>query len=344
MAQLNYPCGVFVSNDEVFIADTFNHRVRKLLRNGQIVTIAGNGIKGYNGDSQLATSAQLDHPISVVVSSSDQVYISSGNRIRKIDRNGIISTIAGTGIGGYNGNDQLAVNAQLNSPYGLFVTDDEEVFIADKQNHRVRKIDRNGMISTIAGNGDDNYNGDGQLATSASLDRPTGVFQYKHEIYIADNGNNRIRKIDRNGIISTIAGSEICNFPESIFVHNDEVYFSSCNRVCKIRCNGMFKTLPRSEYNGFENDESSLNSSTGIFVDDDSQIFIADAFDHCIKRMDQDGRISTISGTIGKRGYLGDVPFDFHKYPHIGPRKKSKIKPFPKAYYDLIVICEISID
>ena len=126
MAQLFYPHGVFVSDGEIYIADTYNHRVRKVLWNGQIVTIAGNGIQGYDGDGRLATEARLNNPSSVIVSSSNQVYISErkGNRIRKIDRNGIISTIAGTGKEGYNGDDQLAVNAKLYFPDGLFVTDE----------------------------------------------------------------------------------------------------------------------------------------------------------------------------------------------------------------------------
>ena len=154
-ATISLLWGLFVSNDEVFLADTYNRCVRKLLRNGQIVTIAGDGTCGYGGDGQLATEAQFYCPMGVVVSSTDQVYISDGynQRIRKIDRNGVISTIAGTGEDGYNGDDQLAVNALLNYPRGLFVTDDEEVFFCDWNNHRVRKIDRFGIITTIAGNG-----------------------------------------------------------------------------------------------------------------------------------------------------------------------------------------------
>ena len=162
MAELDTPYDVFVSGGEIYIADTNNHRVRKVLRNGQITTIAGTGTPGYNGDGQLATDAQLKCPYSVVVSSSDQVYILDGCRIRKIDRNGIISTIAGNGKRGYS---------------GFFITDDEELLIADDYNHRVRKVDRNRIISTIAGTGAKGYNGDDQLATSASLCYPTRVFQ-----------------------------------------------------------------------------------------------------------------------------------------------------------------------
>ena len=175
----------------------------------------------------------------MVVSSSDQVYISDSHRIRKIDRNGVISTIAGTLQCGYDGDGQLAVNALLNSPCGLFVTDDEEVLFVESYNNRVRKIDRFGIMSTIAGNGTRGFDGDGQLATSACLSFPTSVFQYKNEIYIADLGNNRVRKIDRNGIISTVAGSgnrgyngdgiyatEANMYPQCVFVHNDCIYIS----------------------------------------------------------------------------------------------------------------------
>ena len=346
MTTLTKPCGVFVSNDEVFIADTYNHRVRKVLRNGQIVTIAGTGIEGYNGDGQLATDAHLSCPISVVVSSSDQVYISEmyGNRIRKIDRDGIISTIAGNGVQGYNGDDQLAIHAQLNAPDLLFVNDDEEVLFADKFNHRVRKIDRYGTITTLAGNGTQGFTGDGQLAKMASLCSPTSVFQYKNEIYIADSGNRRIRKIDQDGIISTIAGNvTIRIYPDSIFVHNGDVYFTNyTSQLCKVLPNGTIKTIAGIENErGFDGDDMlatqcKLNFPKGIFIDDDSQIYIADTMNHCVRKIDQNGMMRSVVGT-GKKGYSGDVPFDFQQYPHMGPRRK--IKSFSHAYNDLIVKC-----
>ena len=364
MAQLNNPCGVFVSDGEIYIADKYNHRVRKVLRNGQIVTIAGTGIHGYNGDGQLATDAQLDHPCAVVVSSSDQVYISefTGCRIRKIDGNGMISTIAGSGKGIYNGDDQLATNAHLFNPSGLFVTEDEEVLIADNGNHRMRKVDRNGIISTIAGNGNKGYNGDGIPATSASLKNPTSVFQYKHELYIADSNNFRIRKVDRNGTISTITITLVSNIPswlciqpswqfneitpDSLFVHHDEVYFTDgVYHVFKVFPDGTLTAVAGVRMNaGYNGDdmlatECKLFFPSGIFVDDESQIFIADAYNSRIRRIDRNGMMRTVVGT-GERGYSGDVPFDFDQYPHIGPRKKSLIKPFPHAYHDLIVICE----
>ena len=162
-AKLCGPSGVFVSNGEVFIVDACNYRVRKLLRNGQITTIAG--VADLRNQSE---AMELNCPYSVVVSSSYQVYISEwfGHRIKKIDQCGVISTIAGTGKRGFDGDGQLAVNALLNCPCGLFVTDDEEVLFADSVNNRVRKIG-NGVITTIAGNGEIGYNGDNLLATNA---------------------------------------------------------------------------------------------------------------------------------------------------------------------------------
>ena len=344
------PFGVYVSGGEIYITDSSNHRVRKILRNGQIVTICGTGVKGYNGDGQLATDAQLDHPCSVVVSSSDQVYISEfkGCRIRKIDRNGIISTIAGNGDPfkiHKRGDDQLAINAALYHPSGLFVTD-EDVLIADSGNHRVRKVDRFGIISTIAGcSVMGGFNEDDQLATSASLNNPTSVFQYKNEIYIADTTNQRIRKIDQNGVISTICIVHGLT-PDSVFVHHDDVYFTDgLYQLFKIFPNGTTKTIAGMKKAGFNGDdmlatECKLNCPLGIFIDDNSQIYIADTFNHCVRKIDKDGMMRTIVGTVGHAGYSGDVPFDFKQYPHIGPKKKSWIKPFPQAYHDLIVKCE----
>ena len=349
MAHLNHPRGVFVSNGEVFIADTNNNRVRKLLRNGQIVTIAGTGEQGYNGDGQLATNAQLSNPRSVVVSSSNQVYISEmrGHRIRKIDQNGIISTVAGTGIQGYNGDGQLAI------PFGLFVTEDEEILFADYGNHRVRKIDQSGKMSNIAGIGRASFsNGDGQLATNAAVNRPKSVFKYKNEIYIAEYG---IRKVDKNGMISTLSGAGNLN-NTSVFVHNDDVYFTDYSYLLrinhtdhihllrKILPNGTIKTIAGCATKGFNGDDMlatqcKLDFPHDIFVDDDSQIYIADTFNHCIRKIDQDGIMRRVVGTAEHAGYSGDVPFDFSKYPHIGPRKKQLIKPFSHAYHDLIVIC-----
>ena len=351
MSTLTTPVSVFVSNGELFVVDLDNYRVLKMLRHGQIVTICGSGVKGYAGDGQLATNAQLTRPNCVFVSSSNQVYISDCNVIRKIDRNGIISTIAGTEKGGYNGDDQLAVKAQINTPDGLFVTEDEEVLFCDFNNHRVRKIDRFGMIKTIAGTGGRGYNGDGILATSAQLNAPTSVFQYKNEIYISDYDNGRIRKVDRHGIISTIAGGsdlssipvfngddklEKVKRPDTLFIVNDEIYFSDQNDHCvkKILTTGMIKIIAGTGKRGCEDGilaiHTSLFSPHEIFIDEQSQVYIADSFNNRIRKIDQHGMISTI---VDKT--IDIIPCDIQKYPHIGPRKKHPFASFSTQYHDI---------
>jgi len=224
---------------------------------------------------RLATVSQLYFPMGVAVSSSNHVYISDDNYIKKIDRRGFISTIAGTGISvilGYkrDGDSQLAVHTKLSFPRGLFVTEEEEVLFCDCLNNRVRKIDRNGKISTVAGTGEEGYNGDGILATDAQLNNPTSVFVYKNEMYISDTNNDRIRKVLQNGMIKTIAGTGDYGYdgddqpatnalladPHGIHVYNDHVYFSDYynHRVRKIFPNRIIKTIAGTGIHGYNGD------------------------------------------------------------------------------------------
>ena len=318
------------------------------------MTICGTGVAGYNGDEQPATSAQLLTPVSVVVSMDDEVYIveTLGHRVRRIDRHGTIHTVAGTGQEGFNGDGRLAVGAQLDGPRGVFVTEDGEVLIADTFNHRIRKVDRNGMIWTVAGTGVPGYNGDDQLATSAQLCSPTSVFQYKREIYISDSSSFRIRKILQNGMIETVDlkqhnsgyDSNPHLTPFSVAVYRDEIFvaYNHDHVVRKILSNGDFETLIGNGKCGHGGDHSFainalVNRPSGIFVDD-SQVYIADYGNHRIRKIERNGLVKTIVGT-GQPGYSGDVPFDFKKYPHIGPKKKQLLKPFSIRYSDIVIYC-----
>ena len=197
MTSLLYsPSSVFVSNGEVYFADRSNHRVRKVLRNGQIVTICGTGIAGYNGNDQPATKTMLNHPHCVFVSSRNEVYISEreGHRIRKILQNGNVVTVAGTGVKGYNGDNIPATSAQLNSPCGIYVNDEgDELYIADLYNNCIRKVLSNGVIITIA----------------KSFEAPIDVSVVRNEIYVCDQLEHCIKKVDSNGEITTIAGTGI---------------------------------------------------------------------------------------------------------------------------------------
>ena len=221
-AHLSYPSGVAADGaGNVYIADSTNHRIRKVDPSGVITTIAGNGPSGgsgsYGGDGGPAVDAQLSFPFGVVVDSAGNLYIAdAGNRrIRKIDSTGTITTIAGTGEFGFSGNGGPAVEAEISNPYGVAVDGAGNLYIADYGNHRIRKVDVMGMITTFAGitglvrrRRERGFGGDGGPAVAALLNSPAGVaVDRAGNLYIADQFNNRIRKVDTSGTITTIAGN-----------------------------------------------------------------------------------------------------------------------------------------
>ena len=179
---------------------------------GIISTVAGTGTQGYNGDGIPASTAMLDVPSGVTFDSSGNLYFadSNNNRIRKVDLAGMISTMAGTGVGGYNGDGIPATSAMLYVPHGVSFDSTGNLYFADSYNGRVRKVDAvTGLISTMAGNGAFYYNGDGIPATSAALGEPYGIAVDSYDnLYIAERYGNRIRKVDAvTGLISTVAGT-----------------------------------------------------------------------------------------------------------------------------------------
>ena len=207
------PRGVAVdSSGNIYIADTNNQRIRKVNTSGIITTIAGNGIPGSAGDGGAATNANLYYPSDVAVDSSGNIYIAdtSNQRIRKVNTSGIITTIAGTGVYGFSGDGGAATSAQLRSLYGVAVDSSGNVYIADTYNYRIRKVNTSGIITTIAGNGISGFSGDGGAAVNAYLYNPLGVaVDSSGNVYIADTNNSRIRKVNTSGIITTIAGNGI---------------------------------------------------------------------------------------------------------------------------------------
>jgi uncharacterized protein (TIGR03437 family) len=204
-AELNGPQSVAVdSSGNVYIADLSNNRIRKV-SSGAIATIAGNGT-GFGGDNGAPTSAQLDAPLAVAVDPAGDVYIAdmSNNRIRKVS-GGVITTVAGTGAQGYNGDNGPATNAQLHFPQGVAVDSAGNLYIADSSNHRIRMVS-GGVITTVAGNGNQGYSGDNGPAATAELNNPSGVaVDSAGNLYIADSGNSLVRRVS-GGVITTIAG------------------------------------------------------------------------------------------------------------------------------------------
>jgi RHS repeat-associated protein len=210
-AQLNSPSDVELGSDgAIYIADQGNHRIRMIDQHGLISTVAGNGEHGFAGDEGLAVEASLYSPAAIVTSRDGALYIAdtANNRIRQVSIDGTISTYAGNGESGYGGDGGDAVSATLNRPNGLSFGPDDSLFIADSSNHRIRKIDRQGIISTVAGNGERGDSGDHGLASDAQLNNPWAVAVLKNGgFYIADSANHRIRFVDTEGAITTVAGT-----------------------------------------------------------------------------------------------------------------------------------------
>ena len=207
-ARLSFPRGVAVdAAGNLYIADFENHRVRRVDPSGTITTFAGGG--DALGDGGPAVQARLGLPDGLAVDAAGNLYIADiVARIRRVDPSGTISTIAGTGERGFAGDGGPASEARLNHPAGVAVDDAGNLYIVDKQNLRIRRVDSSGRITTVAGSGEEGFAGDGGPAVEAKLNYPAGVaVDAAGNLYIADFQNNRIRKVDPSGIITTIAGT-----------------------------------------------------------------------------------------------------------------------------------------
>ena len=209
-AELKYPRSfAYGSDGTLYICDMGNGRIRAV-RNGIISTVAGNGRRAYSGDGGPATAASLYLPMGIAVGPDNAIYIADtdNNRIRKVTTDGTIHTVAGTGRAGYDGDGAAAIHASLNRPRAIAVRHDGTLVIADSGNQRIRTVTPDGRIHTIAGTGARGYSGDGGPATSATLDQPRGVaIAGDGSIYFSDAGNNAVRHIAPDAIITTIAGT-----------------------------------------------------------------------------------------------------------------------------------------
>jgi hypothetical protein len=257
-ALLNAPEGFDIdSQGNIYIADTYNHRIRMIDGSNIIRTVAGSDQLGFSGDGLPATEATLFKPSDVAVDPIGRLFISDlGNhRIRMVDENGIIQTIAGTGNFSFNGEGILAEFANILFPSGIDVDSRGNVYVAVAGHDRVRMIDVDGTrtITTVAGSSSSGFDGDGGLATSASLNYPRDVFLTRigEGFYIADSDNNRIRFVDFNGIIYTVAG-------------NGEDGYNG---------DGIFAT------------EASLHYPSGISLDVFNNLYIADTDNFRIRRV-----------------------------------------------------------
>ena len=277
-AQIAHPTGVTVGPDGSFyIADFENSRIRRVDPDGTISTFAGKGNYGFSGDGGQAVEAALNFPKAIVFGPDGSAYIvdNGNNRIRRVDKNGIITTVVGTGERGYGGDGGPAAQAKLNWPAGIAIAPDGTLYIADTANHRIRRVGPDGSIYTIAGTGTSGFFGDGGPAIEAKLVQPVGLaLGPDGSLYLADSGNRRVRRVSTSGIITTVAGG------------------------------GPFLT---GEGDGGPATEAFIADPLGVALGADGSLFISDSTLRRIRRVSPDGVISTYAGTgTGQVGFSGD--------------------------------------
>jgi sugar lactone lactonase YvrE len=209
-AQFHYTYGVTAdSSGNLYVADSDNNRIRRISPAGIVTTVAGAGPGGYFGDGGPATSSYLYLPTGVARDAAGNMYIAEMyGRVRKVAPDGVITTVAGTGVAGYSGDGGPATSAQVRDLTGLCLDGSGNLYLADRSDHRIRKVSPAGIITTVAGNGVRGFSGDGGPATAAQLSGPSGVtVDSAGNIYIADAGNSRVRKVSPGGVMSTVAGN-----------------------------------------------------------------------------------------------------------------------------------------
>ena len=214
-ALVRCPIGIAVDDaGTLFVVDHGNNRVRKIRSDGVISTFAGTGAVGvdaggYAGDGGPATAARLQEPVGVGLGAGGDVYVADrdNNAIRKIDADGTITTVIGGKGAGFSGDGGPASEARIDRPQQIVVDPDGNVYFADSGNNRVRRIDTEGVVTTVAGNGRAATSGDGGPALSAAVWNPTGLaLDDEGNLYVSQPDDNRIRRVDTTGAIVTVAG------------------------------------------------------------------------------------------------------------------------------------------
>lgn len=281
---------------------------------GDITTIAGDGNHAYSGDGGPATYSSLYAPKYIAVGPGRELYISDtgNNRIRKVNRSGVITTIAGNGFKNYSGNGGPATSASLASPHGLAFSPAGELYFSDNENHCIRKINSVGIISTVAGDGTPSFSGDGGSATLSKLNYPSGIaFDKYGNLFLSDYANSRVRRIGLDGVITTVAGNDTAGYngdgidavAASLYaplgiafdgVGNLYIADSQNNRIRMLDTSGKIWTVAETD------------SPVNVTLDYPGNLYITGPTNsHQVKKIDPEGTISTFAGN-GTEGFSGD--------------------------------------
>ena len=333
------------AQDNLYAAEYVGSAIWKIAADGSAAVIAGTGVPGFSGDGGPATAAQVNGPSGVTLDSGGNIYLADtvNHRVRRIAPDGTISTFAGTGVAGFSGDGGPATAARLQSPAETVIDAAGNVYIADYNNRRVRVVSPGGVISTIAGNGVFDLSpiypqaGDGGPALNAVFDTASSAaFGPSGDLYVADMGNNRIRKIAQDGTITTLAGTGVSGYsgeggpatqaqivrPITVVVdRSGTVYFETGDsRVLKVTPDGILHLvagsgtgtgLNRAGGDGGPAVNATLNEPKGLAVDAKGNVYIGDTTNARLRKVDTNGIITTIAtpGVIAM-DYWNAVAFD----------------------------------
>ena len=331
-----------------YAADFDRHVVYKVDRLGATTVIAGTlNSAGNTGDGGLATNAKLNNPLGTAVGADGTIYIAdySNDKIRKIAPNGIITTFAGTGIGGYTGDGGQAINARMNGPFTLLLDSKGVLYFVDYSNLRVRRIGVDGVITTVAGSGRAGNAGEGSLATAADLFPGWMAFGPDGSLYVTDDGtiNNgvakKVRKISPSGTITTVAGNGTAGFSgdggpatsaqlvsaEGVVLDSaGNVYISEYNgaRIRKVAPNGVITTYAGGNGGGSAGDggpaiRAQLNGPSGLIVDSQDNIYVNDSVNRKIRKIAPVPNPAIRTANSVLTSFLGNAGFTSNTYVEI---------------------------
>jgi sugar lactone lactonase YvrE len=287
-----------------------------------IITYAGGGVSFSEGIP--ATTANLYYPSDIITDHAGNKYIAElgGNKIRKVDAAGIITTFAGTGLPDTVGDGGPATAAGLYNPFDIALDTGGNFYITDNQNNKIRKVNTAGVISTICGWSAGGFSGDGGPATSAQISAPQGIVADRAgNLYFADYGNFRVRRIDAAGIITTVAGGGSLTgdgvpataaliYPNDVAIDRFGNLFITTNANVKKVSGGIITTVGGTTTagggagDGGPATDAYLFMPYGIVVDSMGNIYFSDTYNHRVRQIDRWGIINTVAGTIP--GYSGD--------------------------------------